>query len=121
MVKKKKECTETNASAATATIAYPNQYNATIDDCIKFCLEKARDDKNNTDMYLRIIKHLLDKSPVEWHYHQQPYFPHITYTNDNDKKHPDWDINKVYCGMDTSNREDYASLSLGGRNESING
>ena len=90
---RKKTSTETNAS--TTTIGYSNQYGSSVDDCIRFCLEKARDDKSNTDMYLAIIKHLFNKSPVEWHYHQQPYWPNITYTN-NDKK-PDWDINKVYC------------------------
>lgn len=119
---KKKECVESNATA-TKTVAY--SYNRSrdwsVDECIYFCLQQARDDKNNSDMYLKIIKYLLDKSPVEWHYHQQPLYPNITYTNDTDKKYPDWDINKVYCGMDTSAREDYSSLSLGGRNESING
>ena len=89
---RKKTSTETNAS--TTTIGYSNQYGSSVDDCIRFCLEKARDDKSNTDMYLAIIKHLFNKSPVEWHYHQQPYWPNITYTND---KKPDWYINKVYC------------------------
>ena len=112
-----KKCTETNAS--TKTIAYLNQNNATVDDCIKFCLEKARDDKNNSDMYLRIIKHLLDKMPVEWHYHQQPYYPsypNITYTND--KKSPDWDLNKVYCDVKKDQHE-YSVTSTGVSNESI--
>ena len=100
---KKKESVESNATTSkTIAYSYSHSKDPSIDECIYFCLQQARDDKNNSDMYLKIIKYLLDKSPVEWHYHQQPWYPNITYTNDNNgKKIPEWDpeIYKVTCGQ----------------------
>lgn len=99
---KKKECTESNATSnKTVAYSYNHARDWSIDECIYFCLQQARDDKDNSDRYLKIIKYLLDKSPVEWHYHQQPWYPNITYTNNDKKIQPEWDpeIYKVTCGQ----------------------
>jgi hypothetical protein len=96
---KKKECTESNATSnKTVEYSYNHSRDWSIDECIHFCLQQARDDKSNSDMYLKIIKYLLDKCPVTWHYQQQPWYPNITYTNNDKKVQPEWDeIYKVTC------------------------
>lgn len=54
-----------------------------IDDCIDFCLTQARDDKNNTNKYLQIIKYLMNNS--------NPHFVY-TYTAPNTNR-DSWDWN----------------------------
>ena len=67
MIKKSKDTSEDNNGKFTAE--YLNATNCKIDysinQCIDFCLQCARDDKNNSNIYLQIIKHLLEK-PVNY-------------------------------------------------------
>ena len=83
MIKRKEKNKETNA-----TVAYGNvqQYNKTVnlDDCINFCLQKARDNKNDSDMYLKIVKYLMHTNIPTYNWSTHPFYPEypsITYTH----------------------------------------
>lgn len=81
MVKKSKDTLESNNGKFTAAYSYTTncKIDYSINQCIDFCLQCARDDKNNSNIYLQIIKHLLEK-PVNY----------VTYPINTDKTWPDY-------------------------------
>lgn len=54
--KKQNDVPLNTTATSTVNIRY-----LTVDGCIDFCLKKARDDIENSETYLQIIKFLLDR------------------------------------------------------------